>query len=97
MSILEGMFYGCPSVSTRVGGIPEVIRSDSTGLLVAPGGYAESFGFSRSANSLPISSASEGWRWVKRASTLPKATSQPTSSFRRTKGFIIVKQKNLDR
>jgi L-malate glycosyltransferase len=37
LSILEGMFYGCPSVSTRVGGIPEVIRSDSTGLLVDPG------------------------------------------------------------
>jgi N-acetyl-alpha-D-glucosaminyl L-malate synthase BshA len=37
LSILEGMFYECPSVSTRVGGIPEVIRSDSTGLLVAPG------------------------------------------------------------
>jgi len=37
LSILEGMFYGCPSVSTRVGGIPEVIRSDSTGVLVEPG------------------------------------------------------------
>ena len=37
LSILEGMFYGCPSVSTNVGGIPEVIQSDSTGLLVAPG------------------------------------------------------------
>lgn len=37
LSILEGMFYECPSVSTRVGGIPEVIRSDSTGLLVDPG------------------------------------------------------------
>jgi len=37
LSILEGMFYGCPSVSTRVGGIPEVIQSESTGLLVAPG------------------------------------------------------------
>jgi N-acetyl-alpha-D-glucosaminyl L-malate synthase BshA len=37
LSILEGMFYGCPTVSTRVGGIPEVIQSDSTGLLVDPG------------------------------------------------------------
>jgi N-acetyl-alpha-D-glucosaminyl L-malate synthase BshA len=37
LSILEGMFYECPSVSTRVGGIPEVIRSDSTGLLVSAG------------------------------------------------------------
>jgi len=37
LSILEGMFYACPSVATRVGGIPEVIRGDSTGLLVDPG------------------------------------------------------------
>ena len=37
LSILEGMFYACPSIATRVGGIPEVIQSDSTGLLVAPG------------------------------------------------------------
>jgi N-acetyl-alpha-D-glucosaminyl L-malate synthase BshA len=37
LSILEGMFYECPSVSTRVGGIPELIRNDSTGLLVEPG------------------------------------------------------------
>jgi N-acetyl-alpha-D-glucosaminyl L-malate synthase BshA len=37
LSILEAMFYGCPTVSTRVGGIPEVIQSDSTGLLVSPG------------------------------------------------------------
>jgi N-acetyl-alpha-D-glucosaminyl L-malate synthase BshA len=36
LSILEGMFYECPSVSTRVGGIPEVITSDETGLLVDP-------------------------------------------------------------
>ena len=37
LSILEGMFYACPSIATRVGGIPEVIQSDSTGLLVDPG------------------------------------------------------------
>lgn len=37
LSILEGMFCECPSVSTRVGGIPEVIRSESTGLLVDAG------------------------------------------------------------
>ena len=37
LSILEGMFYACPSIATRVGGIPEVIQSDSTGMLVTPG------------------------------------------------------------
>jgi glycosyltransferase involved in cell wall biosynthesis len=34
LSILEAMFFGCPSVARRVGGIPEVIEHDVTGLLV---------------------------------------------------------------
>jgi len=34
LSILEGMFFGCPSVATRVGGIPEVIEDNVSGLLV---------------------------------------------------------------
>jgi N-acetyl-alpha-D-glucosaminyl L-malate synthase BshA len=34
LSILEAMNFGCPSVSTRVGGIPEVIDDGRTGLLV---------------------------------------------------------------
>jgi glycosyltransferase involved in cell wall biosynthesis len=34
LSILEAMCFACPSVATRVGGIPEVIRDDSTGILV---------------------------------------------------------------
>lgn len=34
LSILEAMYFECPSVATRVGGIPEVIEHDKTGLLV---------------------------------------------------------------
>jgi N-acetyl-alpha-D-glucosaminyl L-malate synthase BshA len=37
LSILEAMCFGCPSVSTRVGGIPEVVEDDRSGLLVAAG------------------------------------------------------------
>ena len=34
LSILEAMCFACPSVATRVGGIPEVIEDNVTGLLV---------------------------------------------------------------
>ncbi|HWW00756.1 MAG TPA: N-acetyl-alpha-D-glucosaminyl L-malate synthase BshA [Candidatus Acidoferrum sp.] len=37
LSVLEGMCFGCPSVATRVGGIPEVVEDKVSGLLVAPG------------------------------------------------------------
>ena len=37
LSILEAMCFGCPSVSTRVGGIPEVVEDNETGLLVPAG------------------------------------------------------------
>jgi glycosyltransferase involved in cell wall biosynthesis len=40
LSILEAMCFACPSVSTRVGGIPEVIRDGETGRLV-PAGNSE--------------------------------------------------------
>jgi|AGTN01.2.fsa_nt_gi N-acetyl-alpha-D-glucosaminyl L-malate synthase BshA len=33
LSILEAMCFGCPSVSTNVGGIPEVVEDGRTGLL----------------------------------------------------------------
>ena len=34
LSLLEGMFFGRPSVSTRVGGIPEVVEEGISGVLV---------------------------------------------------------------
>jgi len=34
--IVEAMAYGCPIVSTNVGGIPELISDDVNGLLCAP-------------------------------------------------------------
>ncbi len=34
LSILEGMFFGFPSVAPSVGGIPEVIEDQKSGLLV---------------------------------------------------------------
>jgi N-acetyl-alpha-D-glucosaminyl L-malate synthase BshA len=49
LSILEGMCFGCPSVSTRVGGIPEVIEDNASGMLV-PFGDAEAL--ARSIESL---------------------------------------------
>jgi L-malate glycosyltransferase len=37
LSLLEAMFFGCPSVARRVGGIPEVVEDNVTGVLVAEG------------------------------------------------------------
>jgi L-malate glycosyltransferase len=37
LSMLEAMFFGRPSVATAVGGIPEVVESDRSGVLVPPG------------------------------------------------------------
>ena len=37
LSILEAMCFGCPSVSTRVGGIPEVVEDNVRGVLVPAG------------------------------------------------------------
>jgi N-acetyl-alpha-D-glucosaminyl L-malate synthase BshA len=37
LSILEAMCFACPSVATAVGGIPEVVESGSSGVLVPPG------------------------------------------------------------
>lgn len=41
MALLEAMSWGLPAITTPVGGIPELIQQDRTGLLVAPGAVAE--------------------------------------------------------
>jgi L-malate glycosyltransferase len=40
LSILEAMFFGCPSVAPRVGGIPEVVGDPPAGILVPFGDTA---------------------------------------------------------
>ncbi len=40
LGVLEAMWFGCPSVATAVGGIPEVVVSGESGLLV-PGAEAD--------------------------------------------------------
>jgi len=42
LAVLEGMWFGVPSVATRVGGVPEVIEDGVSGVLV-PHGDAEAF------------------------------------------------------
>lgn len=37
MALLEGMAFGLPALATPVGGIPEVVEHERTGLLVEPG------------------------------------------------------------
>jgi L-malate glycosyltransferase len=49
LSILEAMCFGCPSVAAAVGGIPEVVVSGSSGILVEPG---NADGFARAVESL---------------------------------------------
>lgn len=49
LSILEGMCFGCPSVSTRVGGIPEVLDDPTTGLMVD---FGDADGLARAVESL---------------------------------------------
>jgi glycosyltransferase involved in cell wall biosynthesis len=49
LSLLEAMWFGCPSVTTAVGGIPEVAVDGEHALLVPPG---EAAALARGAESL---------------------------------------------
>jgi N-acetyl-alpha-D-glucosaminyl L-malate synthase BshA len=41
LSILEAMYFGCPSVAPRIGGIPEVVQDQQTGMLLPFGDCVE--------------------------------------------------------
>ena len=49
LSILEAMFFGCPSVATAVGGIPEVVDDGVSGVLVP---FGDVDGLARGVESL---------------------------------------------
>ena len=49
LSILEAMNFGCPSVATAVGGIPEVVENGKSGLLVP---FGDTDGLARALESL---------------------------------------------
>jgi len=44
LSILEAMYFSCPSIAPSVGGIPEVVEDNTTGLLVPFGDLAKTAG-----------------------------------------------------
>lgn len=41
LALQEAMFYGCPSIGSRAGGIPELVEHERTGLLFEPGNSAQ--------------------------------------------------------
>ena len=49
LSILEAMVFGCPSISTKVGGIPEVVDDGVSGLLVP---FGDADGLARAVEGL---------------------------------------------
>jgi glycosyltransferase involved in cell wall biosynthesis len=49
LSILEAMYFACPSVAPQVGGIPEVVQDKITGLLIP---FGDSEKMARAAENL---------------------------------------------
>ena len=83
LSILEAMFFACPSVATRVGGIPEVIDSGETGVLVP---YGDAAALARARRGCNPGSRAAGSHWGERAQqVVPASRLPPSSSCRSTK------------
>ena len=55
LSILEAMCFACPSVATEVGGIPEVVENNVTGLLVP---FGDTDGLVKAVEKMIVSPAS---------------------------------------
>jgi L-malate glycosyltransferase len=70
LSILEAMCFGCPSVARRVGGIPELVEDNATGILV-PGDDA--------------GARSTGPKWAGQPGNGPSTCFRRTPSCRATK------------
>lgn len=54
MILLEAMLFGCPVVSSAVGGIPLMVEHGKTGLLFSPGDVESAANLIRSITSAPI-------------------------------------------
>lgn len=69
LGILEAMAFGCPSVSTAVGGIPEVVADGQDGLLARSGSPAELARAVESMIAAPSRRREMGQRGVEKAHT----------------------------
>lgn len=73
--LLEAMAVVVPVVASRVGGIPQAIDNEKTGLLVSPGDYRQMAGaFARLAND---------WRWASQLARAARSSVEQRYSFAR--------------
>ena len=64
-ALLEALAWGCPTVSTRLGGVPEIVENEVSGVLIEPGddkGLARAIGSVLTDPNLATSPARAGRR-----------------------------------